>query len=68
MYRGDEFLVLEDLQSYVDETRKINKHYEDKKAWAQSVVINIARSGFFTTDRTIEQYNDEIWQLEKLDL
>lgn len=64
MYRGDEFLVLEDLQAYVDETRKIDKHYLDKSAWAKSVVINIARSGFFTTDRTIAQYNKDIWHLE----
>ena len=38
--------------------------YEDKKAWAKKMLVNISKAGFFSSDRTIKQYNDEIWHLE----
>ncbi|MGI6714278.1 MAG: glycogen/starch/alpha-glucan phosphorylase [Bacilli bacterium] len=66
MYRGDEFLILEDLQAYVDATRAIDAYYLKPQKWVASCIINMSKSGFFSTDRTITQYNDEIWKLAKL--
>ena len=40
--------------------------YQDKKRWAKASIMNIASSGYFTSDRTIEEYNRDIWHLEKL--
>jgi len=68
MYHRDEYFILEDLQSYLDASKKIDELYEDKLKWAKMCLINIANSGYFTSDRTIRQYNDEIWHLQKLKL
>ncbi|HKL84467.1 MAG TPA: glycogen/starch/alpha-glucan phosphorylase [Bacilli bacterium] len=66
MHRNDEYLILEDLPAYIAETDKIVTYYRDKKAWAKSCIINIAKSGYFSSDRTIQQYVDDIWHIEKL--
>ena len=44
--------------------KKAYADYEDKKAWAKKMLVNISKAGFFSSDRTIKQYNDEIWHLE----
>lgn len=66
MHRGDEYLILEDLRSYINKTDEIVSYYRDRKAWAKSCIINIAKSGYFSSDRTIQQYIDQIWHIEKL--
>ncbi|MGL5314180.1 MAG: glycogen/starch/alpha-glucan phosphorylase [Peptostreptococcaceae bacterium] len=58
---NDEYFVLRDIQNYVDAQRKINKLYKDKQVWNEMALINIARSGIFTSDRTIEEYGNDIW-------
>lgn len=58
---NDEYFVLRDIQNYVDAQRKINKLYKDQEVWNEMVLINIARSGIFTSDRTIEEYGNDIW-------
>ena len=47
-------------------TKEIEKRYKKRTAWARSCLINIAKSGYFSSDRTIEQYVDDIWHLEKI--
>lgn len=66
MHRGDEYFILLDFDSYVKAQEEIEKRYLNEKAWLESIVVNIAESGFFSTDRTIEEYNRDIWHLEKV--
>ena len=66
MARGDQFFVLADFNSYNKACMQADLKYQNKKAWARSAILNIASSGYFTSDRTIEEYNSVIWHLEKL--
>ena len=67
MNHNDEYLIFKDLPAYIDECKKIEKYYEDPKAWQRSCLVNIAESGYFSSDRTIEGYNKDIWHLTKID-
>ncbi len=58
---NDEYFVLRDLENYIDAQSKINNLYQDKELWNEMSLINIARSGIFTSDRTIEEYGKDIW-------
>lgn len=60
----DWFMTLPDFQSYVATKEKAFADYEDRKAWAQKMLINISHAGYFSSDRTIEEYNRDIWGLE----
>lgn len=59
----DYFLVLKDFASYVEAHEKANLLYQDRNKWLEMMFMNIAHSGFFTSDRTIQDYNTDIWQL-----
>lgn len=61
----DWFMTFPDFQDYVATKDKAIAAYEDRKLWARMMLVNISKAGFFSADRTIEQYNDEIWKLEK---
>lgn len=63
VHYGDEYFVLEDYKSYVEAQEKIDALYADPKAWYQMVLYNIAESGPFSSDFTIKQYADDIWQV-----
>lgn len=62
----DQWMVLADFRSYVDMQAKAADAYQDKEHWTTLSILNTARSGVFSTDRTMEQYNDEIWKLPKV--
>ena len=59
----DWFMTLLDFKSYVQEKEKAFREYEDRESWAKKMLINISKAGFFSSDRTIAQYNDEVWKL-----
>jgi len=59
----DWFMTLLDLKSYKAEKEQALKDYEDRKAWAEKMLVNISKAGFFSSDRTIAQYNEDIWKL-----
>ncbi len=61
----DWFMTFPDFKDYVETKDRALLAYEDRKAWAKKMLVNISKAGFFSADRTIEQYNDEIWKLEK---
>lgn len=61
--RPDVYFVLEDFASYVEAQQKIDRDYKDRKAWARKGLINMANSGFFSSDRTIRNYAEEIWEI-----
>ena len=62
----DHYFVLKDFDSYVKAQEKINELYKDQKKWLRMSILNTAKSGFFTTDRTMRQYNDDIWHTKPL--
>ena len=59
----DWFMALLDLEDYIETKEKMLAEYEDHTAWTQKTIVNIAKAGFFSSDRTINQYNEEIWHL-----
>lgn len=63
---GDPFMVCADYQAYCDAQDKLGQTYKDKKAWAKMAILNTARMGKFSSDRTIKEYADGIWQLSPL--
>ena len=62
---GDNYFVLKDFGSYSMAQRRLNKDYQDREKWLKMAVINTAMSGIFSSDRTINEYNDQIWHLKK---
>ena len=60
----DWFMTFPDFEDYCKTKEKAYADYEDKKDWAKKMLVNISKAGFFSSDRTIKQYNDEIWHLE----
>jgi len=63
--RADEYFILKDFQSYADTQALVNDAYADKSCWATSSILNTAKSGKFSSDRTIRQYANEIWNLKQ---
>ena len=59
----DWFMTFPDFDMYVEAREKAYDAYADRKAWAKKMLVNISKAGFFSSDRTIEQYNKEIWKL-----
>ena len=59
----DWFMTLLDLEEYIEVKDKAFAEYEDRAAWEKKMLVNIAKAGFFSSDRTIAQYNEDIWHL-----
>lgn len=59
----DWFMTLLDLEDYIETKEKAFKDYEDRDAWAEKMIVNIAKAGYFSADRTIADYNRDIWKL-----
>lgn len=62
----DYFMVLKDFDSYVEAQEIANQAYKNSDEWFKKALINISKAGFFTSDRTIGQYNDDLWKLDKI--
>ena len=63
MLRNDEFFVLADFDAYCQAQEMVAQAYEDRHAWARMMLVNVAKSGYFSSDRTIQEYAKEIWGL-----
>ena len=59
----DWFMALLDVKEYIQKKEEVLRDYEDETAWAKKALVNIAKAGFFSADRTIEEYNRDIWKL-----
>lgn len=60
----DWFMTLLDLEDYIETKDRVFKDYEDRQKWKKMMLVNIAKAGFFSSDRTIEEYNRDIWKLK----
>ncbi|MBO4845732.1 MAG: glycogen/starch/alpha-glucan phosphorylase [Lachnospiraceae bacterium] len=66
--KADRYFILKDFRSYAEAQKKIEAFYRDEDAWAKAAILNVACSGKFTSDRTIKEYVDDIWHLDKVKL
>lgn len=66
MNRNDEYFLFADFEAYVAAQEKVNELYQDKQRWARMCLVNIAQSGYFSSDRTIEDYVADIWKLDRV--
>lgn len=64
--KADTYFILKDFKSYAEAQKRVEAAYRDEKRWAKSAILNVASSGKFTSDRTIQEYVDEIWHLDKV--
>lgn len=64
--RADQYFILADFKSYAAAQERVEAKYRNEEAWAKSAILNVAHSGRFSSDRTVQEYVDGIWKLEKL--
>ncbi len=64
--RADMYFILKDFRSYTEAQKKVEEAYKDKERWAKMALLNTACCGKFTSDRTIQEYVDDIWHLDKV--
>ncbi|MFO7937386.1 MAG: glycogen/starch/alpha-glucan phosphorylase [Kiritimatiellia bacterium] len=65
---NDHYMLLADLRDYIDTQEKVDQLYRDEQAWDRKALLNVARSGKFSSDRTIAEYARDIWHIEPFDL
>ena len=66
--KADTYFILKDFKPYAEAQKKIETMYRDEKGWAKSAILNVACVGKFSSDRTIQEYVDDIWKLDKVKL
>ena len=64
--KADTYFILKDFKSYAEAQKKVEHAYRNEKGWAKSAMLNVACSGKFSSDRTIQEYVDDIWKLDKV--
>ena len=64
--KADTYFILKDFDAYKEAQKQVEAAYKDEAGWAKSAILNVACSGKFTSDRTIKEYVDEIWHLDKV--
>lgn len=63
---ADTYFILKDFRSYAEAQERVEKAYRDEKGWARMAMLNVAHAGKFTSDRTIQEYVDDIWHLDRV--
>ena len=64
--RADTYFILKDFRSYAEAQQRVEAAYRDQEWWSRAAMINVANAGKFSSDRTIQEYVDDIWHLDKL--
>jgi starch phosphorylase len=67
LHRGDAYFHVADLPSYIDVQRKVSEAFSQPAAWAAKAILNVARIGRFSCDRTVAEYARDIWQIERIE-
>jgi len=62
----DQYFILKDFRSYEEAQKQVEAKYRDREGWAKSAILNVACCGKFSSDRTIEEYVQDIWHLSKV--
>ena len=65
---ADTYFILKDFRSYAEAQKRVMEAYKDEEGWAKSAILNIAHAGKFSSDRTIQEYVDDIWKLDKIEV
>jgi starch phosphorylase len=68
LYDGDHFMHLADLRDYADAQARLDRLYSDQEEWSKKAILNVARMGKFSSDRTIAEYNNEIWHAPTINI
>jgi glycogen phosphorylase len=68
MNNGDTYLLLADYQDYIDTQDRVSTLYLDQETWTKKAIINVARMGYFSSDRTIKEYAEEIWDVNPIEI
>lgn len=66
--KADTYFILKDFKAYAEAQKRVEAAYKDESGWAESAILNVASSGKFSSDRTIQEYVDEIWHLDQVTL
>ena len=66
--KADTYFILKDFKSYAEAQQRVEEAYRNESGWARSAILNVACSGKFTSDRTIQEYVDDIWKLDKVEI
>ena len=66
--RADQYFILKDFRSYAEAQKRVGEAYKDQKAWAKSAMLNVAKCGKFSSDRSIEDYANNVWSVQKCPL
>ena len=64
--KADRYFILKDFRSYAEAQKRVEEAYKDQEGWVKKAMLNVAHVGKFTSDRTIQEYVDDIWHLEKV--
>ena len=64
--RADQYFILADFKPYAAAQERVEAKYRNEEAWAKSAILNVAHAGRFSSDRTIQEYVDDIWHLDKM--
>ena len=66
--RPDNYFILKDFRPYAEAQKRVEDAYRDPERWAKMAILNVASCGKFTSDRTIQEYVDDIWHLDKIEV
>ena len=62
------YFILKDFRAYAEAQKKVGEAYKDREGWAKKALLNTASCGKFSSDRTIQEYIDDIWKLDKIEI
>lgn len=68
LYQGDNYCLLADFDAYIKCQERVSEAYKDQKLWTKMSIMNVAKSGKFSTDRTIKEYTEEIWGVRPVEI
>jgi starch phosphorylase len=68
LLRDDHYMLLADFRSYIESQDRVDAAYKDRSGWIRKAILNVARAGKFSSDRTIREYASDIWHVDPCDI